>query len=239
MNGFLLKSFGSAGTFIPPEESTQGFLDIIIESSPALLIWVIVMILSESVLLYDLKKNNTQTPSLMKFVWLFTVFYSGFIGLIIYWKTGRKQISKDTIWRRGFRSVAHCYSGCGTGEAVGVIIAVGVLALKSNILIAAATFFFAYLFGYALTVGPLLQDGVSLKKALYDAFYTETASITVMEIVAISADIILAEGATMGDVRFWNSLIISLSLGLLAAYPVNLLLIRMGVKEGMMNPKNM
>lgn len=213
-------------------------IDAILSSLPILVGWVILMIISQIVLAYDIANNNPQIPSLMRVVWFFTVFYSGIVGLLVYWYTGRKQISSDSIWRRGFRSVSHCYSGCGSGEAVGVVIAVGILSLN-NLWVAAATFFFAYLFGYALTVGPLLQEGVSLKEAVSDAFYTETLSITVMEIVAISSDIILADGAGITEVRFWIALIISLTLGLLAAYPVNVALIRYGVKEGMMDPRKM
>ena len=41
----------------------------------------------------------------------------------------------------------------------------------------------------------------------------------------------------MGDVIFWSSIIVSLSCGLFAAYPVNLLLLKFGVKEGMMDPR--
>ena len=41
----------------------------------------------------------------------------------------------------------------------------------------------------------------------------------------------------MGDAIFWSSLIVSLTAGLVAAYPVNVLLIRFGVKEGMMDPR--
>jgi hypothetical protein len=213
-------------------------IDAILSSLPILVGWVILMIISQIVLAYDIANNNPQIPSLMRVVWFFTVFYSGIVGLLVYWYTGRKQISSDSIWRRGFRSVSHCYSGCGSGEAVGVVIAVGILSLN-NLWVAAVTFFFAYLFGYALTVGPLLQEGVSLKEAVSDAFYTETLSITVMEIVAISSDIILADGAGITEVRFWIALIISLTLGLLAAYPVNVALIRYGVKEGMMDPRKM
>ena len=196
------------------------------------------MVASEVVLLYDLRENNAEMASLMKVVWFFTVFYSGLLGLSIYWFTGRKQISSDSVWRRGFRSVSHCYSGCGSGEAVGVIVAVGILSL-GNVGVAVATFGFAYLFGYALTVGPLVQEGVSWKGAISDAFYSETLSITVMEIVAIGVDIFLADGMGISEVQFWIALIISLSLGLIAAYPVNIVLIKFEVKEGMMNPQNM
>ena len=115
----------------------------------------------------------------------------------------------------------------------------GIFALGSSLVVTAGTFALAYTFGYALTVGPLMQEGVGLREALSDAFYSETASITVMEVVAISTDIWLAAEAGLGDVLFWTSLVFSLTLGLLAAYPVNLLLIHFGVKEGMMNPAEM
>ncbi|QSG11121.1 hypothetical protein HSBGL_0687 [Halapricum desulfuricans] len=88
-------------------------------------------------------------------------------------------------------------------------------------------------------MGPLMQEGIGLNEALKDAFYSETASITVMEIVAIGTDVWLAGEAGMGEILFWTALVFSLTMGLIAAYPVNLLLIHVGVKEGMMNPVKM
>lgn len=92
---------------------------------------------------------------------------------------------------------------------------------------------------FALTAGPLMQEGVGFGQAMLDAFYSETASITVMEIVAITTDLLLAASATMSDPIFWSSLITSLTAGLAAAYPVNVLLIRFGVKEGIHIPREM
>ncbi len=88
-----------------------------------------------------------------------------------------------------------------------------------------------------MTAGPLIQDGVEIHRALLDAFYSDTASITVMEITAIGVDLRLAASTTMEDPLFWSSLVFSLSIGLLAANPVNVLLIKMGIKEGMHSPK--
>lgn len=208
-------------------------------SSPVFLVgWGVIAAASLGVLFYDMSTKNPEIKPFMKAVWGLTVLYSGFIGLGIYYYSGRKQISEDTIWRKGCRSVSHCYSGCGAGEITGLVIAVGILAL-STWWVAAITFSLAFAFGYAMTVGPLMQEGVPLGEALKDAFYSETASIAVMEIVAISTDIWVAGDAKMGDTLFWGGLIFSLSLGLLAAYPVNVLLIKYGVKEGMMNPKKM
>ncbi|MBF9031900.1 DUF4396 domain-containing protein [Rhodobacterales bacterium HKCCE3408] len=208
----------------------------IVGSPVFLVVWAALMIPSLIVLLRDLAVRNSGLMPLMKVVWALTVLYSGPLGLLIYWTCGRKEIPTDSIARRAFRSVAHCYSGCGMGEIVGVIIAVGLLSL-GNLWTAAITFVLAYVAGYALTVGPLMQDGVPLRTALRDAVLSETPSIAVMEIVAIGVDLTLARNAGMGDALFWSSLIVSLTCGLIAAYPVNVLLIRWGVKEGMMDPR--
>lgn len=200
-------------------------------------VWVVLVIVSLGVLVYDIQKQNPGIKPLMKVVWFLTVLYSGPFGVLIYYYSGRKQIHHDSLWRRGFRSTAHCYSGCGAGEVTGIIIAAGILSL-STWWVAGITFLLAYIAGYALTVGPLVQQGVGLKPALWDAFTSETASITVMEIVAIGVDLWLASEATILEPLFWSSLAFSLTMGLLAAYPVNVLLVKFGVKEGMHNPKH-
>lgn len=201
-------------------------------------VWGVAVAVSLGILVWDLKQNNAQLGRLMRWVWGFTVLYSGPLGLSGYYYSGRSQIPRDSLWRRGFRSVAHCYSGCGAGEIVGIIITVGLLSL-GNWWVAGITFALAYVAGYALTVGPLMEEGVGLRRAMWDAFYSETASITVMEVVAIGTDLWLSRGATMGQALFWSSLVFSLSMGLIAAYPVNVLLVRLGVKEGMHSPKEM
>lgn len=198
-------------------------------------VWGVFVFCALATLVADLLLKNEALGSLMKVVWVFTVLYSGPLGLAIYYYAGRTQIRHDSVWRRGFRSVSHCYSGCGAGEITGVVIAFGLLSL-GNLYVALTTFAFAYVFGYTMTVSPLMQEGVPFEEAMRDAFYTETPSITVMEIVAIGTDLWLAGEAVMTDVLFWSALVFSLSLGLLAAYPVNVLLIHFGVKEGMMNP---
>jgi len=99
------------------------------------------------------------------------------------------------------------------------------------------TFAFAYAAGFVLTVGPLMQEGTKFSTAVKDALYSETPSITVMEVVAIGVDLTLAGDAGPSQVLFWSSMTVSLTCGLIAAYPVNVLLIRMGIKQGMMDPR--
>ncbi len=208
----------------------------VLSSSVFLSVWAVFTVSSLAVLMRDLRVRNSHLMPLMKVVWGLTVAYSGLLGLAVYWACGRKEIADDALWRRSFRSVAHCYSGCGMGEIIGVAVAAGLLSL-GNTGIAITTFILAYVAGYALTVGPLVQDGISVPTAMWDAVISETPSIAVMEITAIGADLFIGGSSGMGDPLFWSAMIVSLTLGLIAAYPVNVLLLHFGIKEGMMDPR--
>ncbi|QDX39596.1 DUF4396 domain-containing protein [Salarchaeum sp. JOR-1] len=202
-------------------------------------VWALFALTSAAVLWWDIRERNQALPSLMKGVWTLVVLYSGPFGLAVYWYSGRTQISHDSLWRRGFRSTAHCYSGCGAGEVLGFVLLAGLLALQSTLVITVGTFALAYLFGYALTVGPLMQEGVGFGEAMLDALYSETPSITVMELAAIGTDLLIASQAHISDLLFWGALAFSLSVGFVFAYPVNAILVYFGVKEGMKNPAEM
>jgi len=88
----------------------------------------------------------------------------------------------------------------------------------------------AFFFGYALTLGPLLQAGVPPRRALTLAFASDTASITVMEITD-NAFILLVPGAIdagLGQALFWWSLGVSLLVAFFVAFPLNRWLISRG-----------
>lgn len=214
------------------EQTLQSFL-----TNPAVVtVWAVLVIGSLATLAWDIHSNNAEMAPMMKFVWGLSTLYSGPIGLGIYWYSGRSQIAHDSLFRGGWRSTSHCYSGCGAGEVVGVVLLAGVLAVTNTAITAVITFSLAYTFGFALTIGPLMQEGVGFGEALSDAFYSETASITLMEIAAIGTDIWLAGSAHFTDLLFWTGLAFSLSVGYLVAYPVNLYLVHRGVKGGMQDP---
>lgn len=200
-------------------------------------IWLAIVAACVIWVIYDLRTENSHIASIMQLVWVLTVLYSGPLGVLIYRYSGRRQIPTDNLSRKGFRSVAHCYSGCGIGEILGVIISVGLFAM-GNFWAAIITFSLAYIFGFALNIGPMMQNGMAFSEAFKGAFLAETISITVMETVAITTDLYLGGQSTMGDALFWASLYVSLSLGLLAAWPANLALIHYGLKGGMGDPRD-
>ena len=130
--------------------------------------------------------------------------------------------------RVAFMATAHCLTGCAIGEVLGVMIgtALGWGNFETIVLAIAL----AFLFGYSLTMLPLLRAGLGLAVALPLAFASDTLSIGVMEIVD-NAIILVVPGAMeagLADPLFWGSLAIALLIAGACAYPVNRYLIARG-----------
>ncbi len=99
-----------------------------------------------------------------------------------------------------------------------------------NIASVAISVLLAFVFGYLLTVGPLLRAGVPFRRARRLAFASDTLSITTMEIVD-NAFILIVPGAIaagLSDSLFWWSLALSLVIAFVVAVPVNRWLIAHG-----------
>jgi hypothetical protein len=130
--------------------------------------------------------------------------------------------------RSAFSATVHCLTGCAIGEVLGMVIATA--AGWSNVPSIAISVVWAFLFGYALTLGPVLRADVPLRRALPLAFASDTASITVMEIVD-NAFILIVPGAMeagLTDPLFWWSLGVGLAIAFFFALPVNRWLIARG-----------
>jgi len=122
----------------------------------------------------------------------------------------------------------HCLTGCSIGEVLGFVI--GTALGWGNWATMALAILLAFLFGYSLTLLPLLRAGLTLTAAMPLAFASDTLSITVMEIVdnAIMLVIPGAMDAELGDWLFWASLALALTIAGAIAYPVNRWLIARG-----------
>lgn len=134
----------------------------------------------------------------------------------------------ENLNRTAASATLHCLTGCAIGEVLGMIIssALGWAAAPSIILAISL----AFLFGYGLSVRPLLRHRLGFKKALKIALAADTASIAVMEITDNSF-ILLVPGAIhagLNTVLFWTSLAVSLFVAFWAAFPLNRYLIARG-----------
>lgn len=125
-------------------------------------------------------------------------------------------------------ATAHCLTGCAIGEVLGMVL--GTIFVWPNIQTIIVSVFLAFVFGYSLTLLPLLRSGIALSKALPLAFASDTLSITTMEIVDNTIMYIVpgAMDAHITSMLFWGSLIASLAIAFIFAYPVNYWLISKG-----------
>lgn len=130
--------------------------------------------------------------------------------------------------RLAWSATLHCLTGCGIGEVSGLVIGTA-LGWGNGATIALAVGL-AFLFGYALTMRPLLRSGMTLGAALRLALVADTFSITVMEIVdnAVMLAIPGAMHAGVTSALFWGSMAVALAVAALAAFPVNRWLIARG-----------
>lgn len=127
-----------------------------------------------------------------------------------------------------FQATLHCLTGCAIGEILGMIIGIELgFGMWETIALAVTL---AFVFGYALSIIPVLRSGVSLKKAMRLVLAADTLSITTMEIVdnAIMALIPGAMHRGFDDWLFWVSMAVALFVAFWAAYPVNRYLLSKG-----------
>jgi hypothetical protein len=138
------------------------------------------------------------------------------------------EASAGTIRSLALAATVHCLTGCAIGEVLGMVIGTALGWEDAQIIVLAVAL--AFLFGYALTMRPLLAAGMTFAPAAELALAADTISITVMEIVdnAVMLAIPGAMDAGLGSFLFWGSLVFALAVAFAAAFPANYWLIRRG-----------
>lgn len=126
------------------------------------------------------------------------------------------------------QATLHCLSGCAIGEVAGTVIGSGLN--WSNWATEALTIPLAFLFGYSLTMRPLLKHGIALPKVVRIALASDSLSIVTMEIVDTLIILLIPGALAAGPATalFWLSLLASLLIAFIFAVPVNRYLISKG-----------
>jgi hypothetical protein len=142
---------------------------------------------------------------------------------------------RASLTRSAVQATLHCLTGCAIGEVLGMVIATALgWGAVASIAISVAL---AFLFGYALTIRPVLAAGIGFRRAAGVTLASDTVSITTMEIVdnAIILAVPGAMAAGLGDGRFWWSLALSLVVAFVLTVPVNRWLIARGRGHAVMH----
>ena len=141
---------------------------------------------------------------------------------------GGAAAAGPSLNRLAASATIHCLIGCGTGEVLGIVIG-SAMGWSTAATIALAVVL-AFLFGYAMTMIPLLRAGLGLRRSIRIGLAADTVSITIMEIVdnLVILAIPGAMAAPLTSLLFWGAMALALVAAGFAAFPVNRWLIARG-----------
>jgi len=143
-------------------------------------------------------------------------------------RPGPVDVAGAALTRMAVTATLHCLTGCAIGEVLGLVI--GTALGWHDVATVALAVALAFVFGYSLTLLPLLRSGMVLETAIGVALTADTVSILVMEIVDNA--VILAVPGTMeaglGSLLFWATLAGALAVAFVLTVPVNRAMIARG-----------
>lgn len=137
-------------------------------------------------------------------------------------------MSEQNTRSTAIRATVHCLTGCAIGEILGLVI--GTALGLSNM----TTFFIAiglaFVFGYSLSIIPLMRFGLGLTAAIPIVLAADTLSIFTMEVVdnAVMAVVPGAMNAGLTNPIFWLTMPIAFAIAFVVAVPVNEYLLKRG-----------
>jgi len=137
--------------------------------------------------------------------------------------------------RAALSATTHCLIGCALGEIVGMALA---QALGwSNSLQIVVAIALAFVFGYSLTMWPVLRAGLSFREASRVALAADTVSIVIMEAVD-NVFVLIVPGAIdagLGDAIFWWSILLGFAIAFAPAWAANRWLLARGKGHAVMH----
>ena len=205
-------------------------------------------------IIYDIfGRGYRQRMAVMEAVWPVTALYFGPLAWLGYRRWGRLNSPKYQQETRAEANygepvsvaigVSHCGAGCTLGDIVGAWIVFAAafellgLALPAEYI---ADFTLAFALGIAFqyfSIAPM--RGLGLRDGIIAALKADTLSLTAFEIglfgwMAIVQLVLFTSPHLKPDhAAYWLLMQIGMILGFLTAYPVNVWLIRRGIKEAM------
>jgi hypothetical protein len=198
-------------------------------------------------------RGNRQKMAVMEAVWPVTALYFGPLAWLGYRRWGRAaspQGRRETGVEPDYGEpvsvgigVSHCGAGCTLGDIVGAWLVFAFswellgLALPAEYI---ADFTLAFLLGIAFqyfSIAPM--RGLGVREGVKAALKADTLSLVAFEVglfgwMAVMQLLLFTEPHLTPDhAAYWFLMQLGMILGFLTAYPVNVWLIRRGVKEAM------
>ena len=208
-----------------------------------LLGWFALVAISVAYVAWDAYRNNPEL-TVMKWGWVLVTLYLGPIALMLYVLSCKEPFSgtHDTfiqpLWKQGLGSTIHCVAG----DATGIIAAATLTGLLGLPMAVDLVIEYAAGFGFGLFIFQALfmkdMMGGSYRAALRHSLVPEWLSMNFMMAGMFPTMVVLMMGRDMRameptQLTFWGAMSASVLVGLLVAYPVNVWMVRKGLKHGM------
>ena len=189
-----------------------------------------------------------QPMRVMEVVWPITALYLGPLGWLAYARLGRpaKQDREEAEWHGFAISAFHCGAGCALGDVIGEWVV-----FAGSFTIAGATLWPGYAVDFALgyLLGIVFQywairpmSRLSRGAAIREAIRADTLSIVAFEAgmfgwMAVVYFLLFPQPHLGPDhAAYWLMMQIAMTTGLVTSYPVQIWLVRRGVKHAMGRP---
>ncbi len=219
-----------------------------------ILTWVFlgIGVVSFCVVFVDICMGRYQYMGIMNIAWPITALYSGPIGLFMYFMFGRvnkmnmdgerkpKRERKKPKWVKTYISATHCGAGCALADIISeiTIFWVGIHILGHTLW---ASFFIdfgaALLFGFFFqyfNIKPMRPD-LTFFQACIETVKADFFSLTAFQLGMygwlLAVYYIYNGTVNAGMPLYWFMMQIGLTIGLLTTFPVNVWLIRAGIKK--------
>lgn len=207
-------------------------------------LWFVTVAVATAYVAWDAARNNPEM-TVMKVGWVLVTLYTGLVGMALYILScketapGEHEKFVAPLWKQGIGSLTHCLAG----DATGIILAAAVTDTLGfpMWLDTIAEYAFGFAFGLLIFQALFMKSmlGGSYPTAVRRAFLPEWVSMNfVMAGMVPTMVILMSRDMTPGamsatSLRFWGVMSLATLVGGITAYPINVWLVAVGLKEGM------
>jgi FtsP/CotA-like multicopper oxidase with cupredoxin domain len=212
-----------------------------------LLVWFVLALASALYVGWDQYRNNPE-PVVMKWGFILVTLYMGPLGLLLYVladkepRPGEHEKFTAPLWKQGVGSTIHCVAGDATGIIAAAVItaSLGLPMWLDLIVEYISGFSFGLLIFQSLFMKSMM--GGTYRDNVRKTFLPEFISMNFMMAGMAPVMSFLMMGRDMRameptELLFWGVMSLGVTAGFVAAYPVNVWMVKRALKHGLMTDR--
>src|SRR5258705_1151596 len=209
--------------------------------------WFILAVASTTYVASDQFRNNPE-PTVMKWGFILVTLYMGPLGLLLYVladkepRPGEHETFVKALWKQGAGSTIHCVAGAATGIILAAAITATLgLPMWIDLIVEYATGFAFGLFIFQSLFMKSMMGGTYWEN-VRKSFMPEFISMNFMMAGMAPVMSFLMMGRDMREMEptellFWGVMSLGVIAGFTTAYPVNVWMVKSGLKHGLMTER--